>query len=50
MAFVLKLINLLKTDLRFVDDSGELILAAVQDATWSNDRNLERLLLTDEEI
>ncbi len=32
MSFYTKLIELLKTDRRFVDDDGELVLAAVQDA------------------
>ncbi len=32
MPFNTKLIDLLKTDPRFVDDDGELVLAAVQPA------------------
>jgi adenine-specific DNA-methyltransferase len=50
MAFTTKLNNLLKSDSRFVDDDGELILAAVQDAAWKVDRNLVKLLLSDPEI
>jgi len=50
MTFYGKLINLLKTDSRFVDDNDELVLAAVQDAAWKVDRNLVRLLLSDPEI
>ncbi|QSQ10509.1 Modification methylase MboII [Koleobacter methoxysyntrophicus] len=50
MAFNTKLNNLLKSDSRFVDDDGELILAAVQDAAWKVDRNLVKLLLSDPEI
>jgi len=50
MTFNTKLIDLLKKDPRFVDDEGELVLAAVQDAAWKIDRNLVKLLLTDKEI
>jgi len=50
MSFNAKLINLLKTDLRFVDDEGELIIAAVQDRAWKIDRDLVKLLLSDKEI
>lgn len=50
MSFNTKLTNLLKTDPRFVDDEGELILAAVQDAAWKIDRGLVKLLLSDEAI
>ena len=50
MSFNTKLINLLKTDPRLVDDEGELIIAAVQDRAWRIDRGLVRLLLSDPEI
>lgn len=50
MSFNAKLINLLKTDPRFVDDEGELVLAAVQDAAWKTDRALVEILLADPEI
>jgi adenine-specific DNA-methyltransferase len=50
MSFHTKLIDLLKTDLRFVDDEGELVLAAVQDRAWKIDRDLVKLLLSDKEI
>ncbi|GIV64274.1 MAG: hypothetical protein KatS3mg045_1613 [Bellilinea sp.] len=50
MPFHLKLINLLKTDPRFVDEDGELIIAAVQDRAWKLDRDLVKLLLSDQEI
>jgi adenine-specific DNA-methyltransferase len=50
MSFNTKLIDLLKTAPRFVDDDGELVLAAVQDAAWKMDRALARLLLADAEI
>ena len=50
MSFNTKLTNLLKTDLRFVDDEGELIIAAVQDRAWKIDRDLVKLLLSDAEI
>ena len=45
MSFNTKLINLLKTDPRFADDEGELVIAAVQDAAWKTDRALVKLLL-----
>ncbi len=35
-----KLIELLKTDSRFVDDEGELVKAAVIDRSWKIDREL----------
>lgn len=50
MIFNTKLINLLKSDPRFVDDDGELVLAAVQDAAWKIDRNLVKRLLSDPEV
>jgi adenine-specific DNA-methyltransferase len=50
MSFHAKLIDLLKTDPRFVDDDGELVLAAVMDAAWKIDRDLVKLLLSDREI
>jgi len=50
MSFSTKLINLLKTDPRFVDDEGELVLAAVQDRAWKIDHCLVKLLLSDKEI
>ena len=40
MTFNQKLINLLKSDPHFVDDAGELVLAAAQDAAWKTDRSL----------
>jgi len=50
MSFNTKLIDLLKNDPRFVDDDGELIIAAVQDAAWKIDHGLVKLLLSDKEI
>ena len=50
MSFNTKLIDLLKTDPRFVDDEGELVIAAVQDRAWKIDRDLVKLLLSDKEI
>jgi len=50
MSFNTKLIDLLKTDPRFVDDEGELIIAAVQDRAWKIDRDLVKLLLSYKEI
>jgi hypothetical protein len=49
MSFNSKLIDLLKTDHRLVDDNGELLIAAVQDRAWKIDRDLVRLLLRDAE-
>jgi adenine-specific DNA-methyltransferase len=50
MSFNTKLIDLLKTDPRFVDDEGELLIAAVQDRVWKIDHDLVKLLLSDKEI
>ena len=50
MSFNTELVALLKTDPRFVDDEGELILAAVQDRAWRIDHDLVKLLLSDKEI
>jgi adenine-specific DNA-methyltransferase len=50
MSFNSELIDLLKTNPRFVDDEGELILAAVQDRAWKIDRDLVKLLLSKKEI
>lgn len=50
MSFNSKLTNVLKIDPRFVDDEGELVLAAVQDRAWKMDRDLVKLLLSNEEI
>ena len=47
MLFNAQLINLLKSYPRFVDEDNELILAAVQDASWKIDQGLVRLLLSD---
>ena len=44
------LINLLKTDPRFVDNEGELVKAAVIDRTWKIDHDLVRLLLRNPDI
>ena len=44
-----KLIALLKTNPAFVDESDELLPAAVKDHAWKLDPNLIRLLLTDAE-
>lgn len=45
-----KLIEVLKTDSRFVDDEGELVKAAVIDRAWKIDRDLVKLLLGDPDI
>lgn len=50
MSFNSQLIDLLKTDPRFVDDEEELILAAVQDRAWKIDHDLIRLLLSKKEV
>ena len=45
-----KLIELLKTDARFIDEEGELVKAAVTDRAWKIDPDLVRLLLGDAEV
>lgn len=45
-----KLIARLKTHPAFVDESGELLPAAVKNHAWQLDHNLIKLLLTDEDI
>jgi adenine-specific DNA-methyltransferase len=49
-SFDKRLIDLLKTNSRFVDDEGELIKAAVIDRAWKIDRDLVKLLLSEPEI
>ena len=48
--FHVKLIALLKTVPRFIDDTGALIPAAVKDHAWRLSHDLIKLLLTDPEI
>jgi adenine-specific DNA-methyltransferase len=50
MSFNTKLTDLLKTNPNFVDDEGELLLAAVQARAWKLDHELIRLLLSDPEL
>ena len=50
MSFNTKLTNLLMTNPNFIDDEGELLLAAVQDSAWKIDHALIKLLLSDEEV
>ena len=45
-----KLTTLLKSNQHFLDDTGELIPAAVRDHAWRLDHTLIKLLLTDDEI
>ena len=45
-----KLTTLLKTHPNFLDDTGELIPAAVRDHAWQLNHDLIKLLLTDDEI
>ncbi len=45
-----KLIARLKTNPNFIDESGELLPAAVKDHAWQLDHNLIKLLLSDPEI
>ena len=45
-----KLTDLLKTDVRLVDDDGDLVRAAVIDRAWKIDYDLVRLLLGDADI
>jgi hypothetical protein len=49
-SFIEKLIEVLKTDSRFVDDEGELVKAAVIDRAWKIDRDLVKLLLSESDI
>jgi len=50
MSFNTRLTDLLKTDPRFVDDEGELLIAAVQDSAWKMDHDLVKILLSEPEI
>jgi adenine-specific DNA-methyltransferase len=50
MSFTAKLTDLLKRDKRFVDDEGDLLLAAVQDRAWKIDHELVKLLISDKEV
>jgi adenine-specific DNA-methyltransferase len=50
MSFDTKIKELLKTDPRFVDEGGDLILAALQDAAWKMDRELVKMLIKENEI
>jgi adenine-specific DNA-methyltransferase len=45
-----RLIELLKTDPRFLDEDGELIKAAVIDRAWKIDRELVKLILSKTQI
>ncbi len=45
-----KLVTLLKTDARFVDDTGELIIATVRNHAWQLEHGLIRLLMSNKEI
>ena len=45
-----KLIELLKTDARFIDEAGELVKAAVIDRAWKIDHELIRLLLREIDV
>jgi adenine-specific DNA-methyltransferase len=49
-SFNQNLINLLKKDVRFVDEDGELVKSAVIDHAWKIDRGLVKLLLSDKEV
>ena len=50
MSFNMKLIDLLKTDPRFMDNDDELVLAAVQGCAWKIDRSPIKLLLYDQDV
>ena len=45
-----KLIEILKTDSRFIDQDGELVKAAIIDRAWKIDRELVKLLLSDASV
>jgi len=49
-SFQNKLIKILKSDSRFIDQDGELVKAAIIDRAWKIDRNLVKLLLSDASI
>lgn len=49
-SFDKRLIDLLKTNSRFVDNEGELVKPAVIDRAWKIDRDLVKLLLSEPEI
>ncbi|MBA7566192.1 hypothetical protein ES708_07880 [subsurface metagenome] len=49
-SFQNKLIEILKTDSRFIDQDGELVKAAIIDRAWKTDRDLVKLLLSDASI
>lgn len=49
-AFNDKLIEILKSDNRFIDEDGELVKAAVIDSAWKIDKGLVKLLLSDKPI
>ena len=49
LAFNQKLIERLKTDSRFVDNAGELIVAAAKDSAWKLEPALIKLLLSEPE-
>ena len=50
ISFQNKLIGILKTDSRFIDQDGELLKAAIIDRAWKTDRGLVKLLLSDASI
>ena len=50
MSFNAKLADLLKTDSRFLDEDGEIVVAAVQDCAWRLDDGLVSLLLNAPEM
>jgi len=49
-SFQNKLIGILRTDSRFIDQDGELVKAAIIDRTWKIDRDLVKLLVSDANI
>ena len=50
MSFNAKLTSVLKTDKRFIDDEGEVLISAVRDRAWQVDHDLVKLLLSDKDI
>jgi len=50
MSFIIRLTELLKTDPRFTDEVGDLLVSAVRDCAWRIDHALVRLLLSDEAV
>lgn len=49
-SFQSKIVKILKTDPRFIDQDGELVKAAIIDRAWKTDHDLVKLLLSEASI